>query len=249
MFGLSGVTVSATFDADGLRGTVRHFAPGRRRRGTPSLTPYSIERPARVLIADMALQRAGLAAALAEDAALEVCAEADDAEGAIIEAGRTRPHVCLVGWDIPGGGLTAVEGIYFAAPGSAVVVLGGSSDIDDLLSALRAGAVGYVPAGVSSAGLRRAVHAVLGDEAAVPRSMVRDLILELRSQAPAHSGVTRRESQVLDMLRQGQATEQIARRLRISPVTVRRHISELMHKLGVENRAALIGGSPPTHAA
>jgi two-component system nitrate/nitrite response regulator NarL len=234
MFGLSGVTVSATFDADGLRGTVRHFAPGRRRRGTPSLTPYSIERPARVLIADMALQRAGLAAALAEDAALEVCAEADDAEGAIIEAGRTRPHVCLVGWDIPGGGLTAVEGIYFAAPGSAVVVLGGSSDIDDLLSALRAGAVGYVPAGVSSAGLRR---------------VVRNLILELRSQAPAHSGVTRRESQVLDMLRQGQATEQIARRLRISPVTVRRHISELMHKLGVENRAALIGGSPPTHAA
>jgi DNA-binding NarL/FixJ family response regulator len=68
--------------------------------------------------------------------------------------------------------------------------------------------------------------------------MVLELVLELRG---GHSDdlLTGREAQVLGMLRRGHTTAAIAERLQIAPVTVRRHISELVHKLGVENRAAL----------
>jgi DNA-binding NarL/FixJ family response regulator len=195
---------------------------------------------ARILIADQGLVRQGVRMALAEDDGVEVCAEAGDAEHTISEAKRTHPDVCLVGWDIPGGGIAAVRGVFEAAPNSPVVVLASTSDANDLLSALRAGAIGFVPVGASSEGLSRVVRAVLSHEAAVPRSMVRDLILELRATTRGRGDVTSREEQVLGMLRLGHSTAYIARRLRISPVTVRRHISDLVHKLGLEDRAALL---------
>ena len=64
-----------------------------------------------------------------------------------------------------------------------------------------------------------------------------ELLLELRGS----EGLTGRESQVLGMLRRGHTTAVIAERLQIAPVTVRRHISELVRKLGVEDRWSLIG--------
>jgi DNA-binding CsgD family transcriptional regulator len=69
--------------------------------------------------------------------------------------------------------------------------------------------------------------------------MVRDLLLELRGIGYGE-GLTQREAQVLGMLRRGHPTAAIAARLGITPVTVRRHISRLVHKLGVETRAGLL---------
>ena len=120
------------------------------------------------------------------------------------------------------------------------------ADDDAMLPALRAGAVGYLPGSLDEDQLRRVVRGVAAQEAAVPRAMVRELILELRS-ATSMGGVTEREAQVLGMLRRGHTTAQIARRLEISPITVRRYISDLMRKLGVDNREDLMrldrGGS------
>jgi DNA-binding NarL/FixJ family response regulator len=170
-----------------------------------------------------------------------VCAEAGTAEEAIAAAQRTQPDVCLVGLEIPGGGIDAVRGICLAAPDAAVIVLAGTSDLDDLLASIRAGAVGYVPGGVDEGRLRRVVRAAAAREAAVPRSMVLGLLEELRS---AESGggetLTAREAQIFGMLRRGHSTSAIASRLSISPVTVRRHISELVRKVGVEDRAELV---------
>jgi DNA-binding NarL/FixJ family response regulator len=112
-------------------------------------------------------------------------------------------------------------------------------DVDDLLESVRAGAIGYVPGPIDGARLRRIVHAVSANEAVVPRSMVLELLLELRGGGSGSEALTTRESQVLGMLRRGHSTAAIAERLGIAQVTVRRHISELVHKLGVENRAAL----------
>ena len=111
-------------------------------------------------------------------------------------------------------------------------------DVDDMLEAIRCGAVGYVPGNLSGEHLLRIINAVLTHEAALPRSMVLDLLLELRSGGT--DGLTWRESQVLGMLRRGHSTATIAKRLEIAPVTVRRHVSELVRKLGVEDRAALV---------
>jgi DNA-binding NarL/FixJ family response regulator len=177
--------------------------------------------------------------ALEEDDSFAVCAEAADAAAAIQEAQRLKPDVSLLGCDIPGGVLEAVRTISSADCDSAVVVLAKGRDRDELLTALRAGAVGYVAGDTTSQGLRRVVHAVLANEVAVPRSMVRDLVAELRASALTGERTTGRQAQVLDALRRGDTTAEIARRLGISPVTVRRHISGLVHRLGVENRAAL----------
>lgn len=214
--------------------------PARRRSGARKVSSPPSQTGARILIADQGLVRLGIRMAVEEEDVLEVCAEAADAESAIIEAIRARPEVCLVGWDLPGGAINAIRGIFDAVPESAVVVLASTNDVDDLLAALRAGAIGYVPSSVSFEGLRRVVRAVLAHEAAIPRSLMRDVVLELRARSPRSHKVTSREAQILGMVRRGQSTAEIARSLQISPVTVRRHISDLIHKLGVTDRRGLI---------
>jgi two-component system nitrate/nitrite response regulator NarL len=193
----------------------------------------------RILIADHAPTRLGARMALGDEAV--ICAEAGDVEQAVREAERAQPDVCLVGLEIPGGGINAVRGLCQAAPGTAVIVLAGAASVDDMLAAVRAGAVGYIPGGMDAARLRRIVRAVVAKEAAVPRSMVLDLIEELRSADPSNGeALTAREAQILGMLRRGHSTAWIANRLSISPVTVRRHISELMRKVGAADRGELV---------
>ena len=200
----------------------------------------------RLLIADWEPTRVGIRMAL--DGTVEVCAEADDAEQAIRAAKREQPDVCLVGQDIRGGAIAAVRGVSRAAPDAAVVLLTGTHDVDDLLESIRAGAVGYVPGALDAERLRRVVQALAAKEAVVPRSMVRELLLELRGGDSGADALTARETQVLGMLRRGQSTGEIAERLAIAPVTVRRHISQLVRKLGVEDRAALMSNDRPARA-
>lgn len=195
--------------------------------------------PARLLIAEHRLVRLGLRMAVDAVETLDVCAEAASADEAISEAERNRPDVCIVGWGVAGGALNAVRGISEAVS-SPTVVLANTLDVDGLLSAMEAGAAGYVSGDVSSDGLRRVVRAVLRDEVVVPRMMVRDLIFALRPTTVAGLNVSGREAQVLSLLRRGQSTAQIGARLQMSPVTVRRHISNLVRKLGVEDRTGLV---------
>jgi DNA-binding NarL/FixJ family response regulator len=191
--------------------------------------------PVRLLIADDAAMRLGIRVALGDQ--VLVCAEAQDAGEAIRAAKHQQPDLCLVGREIPGDGLAAVRGICRAAPRAAVAVLAHAPDVDDLLDAISAGAVGYVPGVLNSVGLRKVVAAIRDGEAVVPRSMTLELLLELRA---SRSLMTAREAQVLGLVRRGHNTADIASRLGIRPVTVRRHVSDLVHKLGVENRGALV---------
>jgi DNA-binding NarL/FixJ family response regulator len=195
-------------------------------------------RAIKLLIADNAPMRLGIRMALHTEDGV-ICAEAGDAEQAIRAAKREQPDVCLVGRGIPGDGLAAVRGICRAAPNAAVIVLAELSDADDLLAAIRAGAVGYMPGTLDATRLRSIIDAVVSKEAVVPRAMVLDLLLELRGAGVGADALTGREAQVLGMLRRGHSTATIAARLSITPVTVRRHISELVHKLGVEDRSGL----------
>ena len=179
------------------------------------------------------------------DQEVEICAEADEAAQAIAGATLTQPDFCLVGSELPGGGMAAVRAIHEAVPGAAIIVLAGMGDADELLIAVRAGAIGYLPGSITREQLCRAVQAVLAGEAVVPRSMVRSLIRELHTSAPVAAGdISTRQTQVLALLRRGQSPAEIARRLEISPVTVRRHMSDLVRKLGLENRWALLSFEP-----
>ncbi len=187
----------------------------------------------RVLIADNAGMRRGLRMLL--DGEVEFCAEADDAAEAIRAAKREQPDACVVGREIVGERLAAIRGIARAAPNAAVVVFAEHGNADEMLDAVRAGATGYLVGTLDALQLVRVMRAVAEHEAVIPRAMVRDLVLELRLS----EDLTRRESQVLGMLHRGRTTSDIAHRLDISPITVRRHVADLVRKLGVEDRAAL----------
>jgi DNA-binding NarL/FixJ family response regulator len=193
--------------------------------------------PVTLLIADHAPTRIGIRMALGPD--VHVSAEADEMEQAIRAARRDHPRVVLLGRGLCADVVLAVRGICRVAPDSAVVVLAPSGDVDDMLDAVRAGAVGYVPGALDAERLRRVLWAVIAHKAVVPRAMVIDVLCELRTGG-ASGSLTGREAQVLGMLRRGHATAAIAQRLQITPVTVRRHVSKVVQKLGVSSRADLI---------
>lgn len=201
----------------------------------------------RILIADdHPPTRTGVRMALEKDG-LEVCAEASDAKGALEAALRERPDACLLDVRMPGGGPAAASSITARLPRIAVVMLSVSRDPADLLESLRRGAVGYLLKDMNPERLTAAVRAALHGEAVVPRVMLPQLLAELRDlpdsaadRPPGLRRLTRREWEVLRLVREGTETAQIADRLLLSPVTVRRHVSTMLAKLGASSRKEAI---------
>jgi DNA-binding NarL/FixJ family response regulator len=205
--------------------------------------------PVRVLIADSdATSRAGVLTTLASHG-FEPCGEAGSAEEAVALARGGRPDVCLVDVDLPGGGLAAVERILEVAPATAVVILSATVDHARLLDAVRAGARGYLLKDMDPKRLPRTLRGVLDGEAALPRALVGRVLEELRAidrgrhaNELARLGITltHRQREILELLERGLDTAAIGELLSISPVTVRRHISEILRKLGVPDRDAAL---------
>jgi DNA-binding NarL/FixJ family response regulator len=203
---------------------------------------------ARVLIADdHPPTRAGVRSALAPD--FETCGEASTASEAVEIALRTTPDVCILDVHMPGGGISAAAEISSALPLTAIVMLTISRHDDDLFDALRAGAVGYLLKGTDPARLPHALRGVLEGQAAIPRPLVARVIAEFRDQSARRRvsvdgqpdvTLTNREWQILDLLRDGLTTKEIATRLYISAVTVRTHVSAILRKLDVPDRQAAV---------
>jgi DNA-binding NarL/FixJ family response regulator len=201
-----------------------------------------------VLADDHATARLGVRLAL-EDGGFEVVAEADDARSAVEAALEHRPDLCVLDVYMPGGGIAAAAELAEALPEMPVVMLTVSTTNEDLFEALRAGACGYLLKDTDPQRLPYALRAVLDGEAPLPRVLTARLITEFRRRGserriPSAEGglvtLSERESEVLDLLRTELSTKQIAHRLSISPVTVRRHISELLRKLQVSDRDAAL---------
>jgi two-component system nitrate/nitrite response regulator NarL len=192
----------------------------------------------KLLVVDHAATRAGIRIALADEAV--ICAECCEVEQAIRAAKSEQPDVALIGREIAGDWRAAVRGVCRAAPQCGVIVLAQSPDADDMLEAVRAGALGYLPGTLNADNFRAVFRFAQAREALIPRTMVTQLLTEIRGAPKDASGLTGREAQVLGMVRRGHSTVSIAQRLEIAPVTVRRHISELVRKFGVENRSDLV---------
>jgi DNA-binding NarL/FixJ family response regulator len=157
-----------------------------------------------------------------------------------------RPDLALLDISMPGGGIAAAEEIGICSPETAVVMLTVSADESDLLAALRVGARGYLLKDTDPDRLALALRGVLDGEAAVPRTLVARLLGELRDRRPLRSSgagpqpLSEREREVLGLLRRGLRTREVAAHLGIAEVTVRRHVSVAVRKLGVADRAAAI---------
>ena len=207
------------------------------------------EKRIRVVIADdHAPTREDVRMALEEDPRFEVVAEAPDAFGAIDAAVRERPDVCLLDVNMPGGGVAATWEISARLPETRIVMLTISRDDRNLFGALQAGATGYLLKDTDHERLPQALLDALEGGAALSRPLLGKLVERFRDRGARRRVVvaedeegrlTSREWQVLDLVRQGLTNSQIARRLVLSPVTVRTHVNSIMRKLGTRDREEL----------
>jgi DNA-binding NarL/FixJ family response regulator len=201
-----------------------------------------------VLIADdHAPTRAGVRGALV-DGGFAVVAEANRADAAVEGALRERPDVCVLDINMPGSGIAAAARITDELPDTAVVMLTVSREDEDIFASLRAGALGYLLKDMDPGRLAHALRGVLRGEAALPRTLVTRVIGEFRSAERRPSlplvrrrgaTLTAREWEVLELLREQLSTAEIAHRLGLSDVTVRRHVSSILAKLRLPDRKAM----------
>jgi DNA-binding NarL/FixJ family response regulator len=211
----------------------------------------------RIVIADdHQITRLGVRMALI-DGGFDVVGEAADAPGAVKAVLAGRPDVCLLDIRMPGSGLEAAATISAKAPKTAIVMLTVSDDTNDVLAALRAGAVGYLPKDTRPERLPAALCGVLKGEAALPRALVGRVLSEFRGLSAVASDPVRvgevelssRESEILRLLSAGKSTLEISELLSLSPITVRRHVSTGVAKLGVADRDAALRAIAPLSAA
>jgi DNA-binding NarL/FixJ family response regulator len=205
--------------------------------------------PIRVLIADdHAPTRGEMREALEQDERFEVIAEAADGPSAVQAAVRDRPDICVMDIRMPGSsGIAATREITSRLPETKVVMLTVSVDNEDLLNALRAGAAGYLLKDIDPERLPHALYDVLEGRAAIPRVLVARLVDEFRDHGPRRRSIvtelghnlTSREWEVLDLLRQGKSTRDIADMLYVSRATVRSHVAAILRKLDLPNREAI----------
>jgi DNA-binding NarL/FixJ family response regulator len=194
------------------------------------------------------VMRDGVRAAL-EAGGFTVCADVGDGPQALAAALEHRPDVALLVINMPGGGIAAAQAIAERLPETAVVMLTVSRDDADLFAALQAGAAGYLVKDIEPSRLPDALRGVLAGEAVLPRALVSRMVAEFQGRQRRRFALRRggrgeelsaREWEVLELMREGLGTRDIAARLEISPVTVRRHSGEILRKLRVPDRAAAV---------
>jgi DNA-binding NarL/FixJ family response regulator len=205
--------------------------------------------PTVVLADDHPPTLAGIRAAL-EDGGFVVVGQAADGEEAVRLAVAHRPDACVLDIGMPGmGGIAAAAAITEQVPVTAVVMLTVSSADEDVFAALGAGASGYLLKDTDPARLPFALRGVLAGEAALPRQLVARVLDEFRGRRKRRrlplmhrmgGDLSEREWEVLELLGEGLATREVAQRLGIGDVTVRRHVTAVVRKLGVADRDAAL---------
>ena len=205
--------------------------------------------PLRVVVADDHAPTREMVREALESGGCDVVAEAGSASAALAAAREHRPDVCLLDINMPGSGLLAAADITQALPGTAVVMLTASREDEDLFTALRAGASGYLMKDMDPEEIAPALRGVLAGEAALPRDLVLKVLDQFRAEPRRKvslkpkrlaSQLTPREQEILDLMAEGLSTEEIAGRLFVARVTVRTHISTILRKLRVPDRAAAV---------
>jgi two-component system nitrate/nitrite response regulator NarL len=201
--------------------------------------------PIRIIVVDdHPLLLDGLVATLSADEELAILATGGDAAFAVRAAREHQPDLVLLDVAMPGGGIEAARQIGSVSPTTRVVMLTSSEDEDDLLSAMNAGARGYVLKGVAGRELRSILKSVHGGEVYVAPGLAYAMIKGLtkpRARDPIDE-LTAREREVLGLVGAGLSNAEIGGRLGLAEKTVKHYMTAILGKLEVGSRveAALL---------
>jgi DNA-binding NarL/FixJ family response regulator len=207
-----------------------------------------------VIVDDHALTRAGLREVLADEPSVEVIGEASNGREALELCSRVRPELVLMDVRMPEmDGLVATREIKRRHPQISVLLLSIHDNPDYLLEALKAGAAGYVLKEADQEELVSALQRVLSGGWPLDPDLAAELLLRLAEELevqgvreeeaggeppapPPLQPLTPREVEVLGLLAQGNTNHKLAQVLVISPGTVKRHVENIIAKLGVSDR-------------
>lgn len=198
----------------------------------------------RLLIADdHYVVRAGLRTFFMSSPDIEIIGEASDGPGAVEQAQRLKPDVILMDLLMPGlDGIEATIRICQQNPAARVLIITSFAEDERVISAIQAGAMGYMIKDSTPQELEQAIHAIYAGESYLPPNIARKVIRQLNKPSagnPTAKKLTPRELDILKLVAEGHSNEEIARRLYLSIQTVCSHLWRIMKKLEVENRTQL----------
>jgi NarL family two-component system response regulator LiaR len=196
-----------------------------------------------LVVDDHTVVRKGLCALLSDEKyGIHVVGEAADGQEAIEKTRSLKPQVILLDLVMPGmGGLEAIPAILQEDPQARILVLTSFAEDDQVIEAVRFGALGFLRKDSSPDELVSTIHNVYLNRVSLPPELVRKVILNTqKSEADRTSSeLTPREADVLRCVAKGYSNKQIASELSISATTVRTHVSSLLRKLQLQNRTQL----------
>ena len=193
-----------------------------------------------MIVDDHAVVRSGLAAFFAAFPDLELIGEAENGEEALVRCGLLNPDVILMDLIMPGGdGVNATRQVKEKYPDVKVIALTSFQEDDLVQGALNAGAIGYLMKNVTARDLAAAIRSAYAGKMTLSPEAAQ-ILVQSRAQAQEFEELTEREREVLKLMVNGLNNTEIANQLVISLSTVKYHISNILAKLGVENRVAAV---------
>jgi DNA-binding NarL/FixJ family response regulator len=198
-----------------------------------------------LLVDDHALVRLGLKTLIGDTSDIEVVAEASNAHEALLAIEQHHPQVVLMDIRLPGeGGLDVTRKISSRFPDVKVVMLTSYADEELVVSAIRAGAVGYMLKEVGNEEVLGGIRAAARGDSVMDAATTSRLFARLRASAQkeqedAFRDLTEREMEVLYEVMQGKTNAEIAASLNLSEKTARNYVSTLLEKLHLSNRIEL----------
>lgn len=202
--------------------------------------------PIRVLIADdHTIVRSGVKMLLQTEPGIEVVGEAENGKDAVAMAVALQPDIILMDIAMPEiDGLEATRQVKAQCPKTSVLVLTMHRSDDYFFEMLKAGASGYVLKAAETSELIHALRVIAHGEVYLYPSMAKkllsDYLLRIDGEVPAQPALSRRESEILNLLAEGYSNNEIAEKLVISPSTVHTHRNNLLQKLKLNSRHELI---------
>jgi two-component system nitrate/nitrite response regulator NarL len=199
-----------------------------------------------LVVEDHTLVRQAIVNLLVEQRMLEIVGEVSNGLDAVTKARELHPDIILMDLYMPGmDGITATGLIKGELPNTQVILLTVSTEKDDLVKAVQAGAKGYILKNIDAVNLTKQIKQILFGGAAQPQDTISDLLAGLAKNGHTTAGLnlpqplTPREEEVLELVSQGMCNKDIAAALSISLNTVRSYVRSLMQKLNLDNRTQL----------